>query len=209
MVGEGGSRDFPDRILALQPDALLLDLTCRGALEIPRRAQQILPGVRVIAFAVADVDENVLACAEAGISSYVTQSGSSGDLVAAVRAALRGELMCSPRIAGLLFSRMATIRDGRSVASADALLTPREREIAGMLARNLPNKEIARQLRLGSTTVKNHVHSILQKLNIHRRGDVARLQIDGYRWRVDTNTQAAEHPDRRVTFASAPASPPA
>jgi DNA-binding NarL/FixJ family response regulator len=161
--------------------------------------------VRVVAFAVADVDENVLACAEAGISSYVTQTGSSEDLVAAVRAALRGELVCSPRIAGLLFRRMAAIRGGRPVASGTAL-TPREREIAGMLTRNLPNKEIARRLRLGPTTVKNHVHSILQKLNIHRRGEVARLQIDGLRWRVDTNTQAAEQPERRVPFASAPAS---
>jgi DNA-binding NarL/FixJ family response regulator len=47
-----------------------------------------------------------------------------------------------------------------------------------LVAHNLPNKEIARQLRLGPTTVKNHVHNILQKLNIHRRGDVARLRID-------------------------------
>jgi two-component system, NarL family, nitrate/nitrite response regulator NarL len=194
MVGAGGSGDFPDRISALRPDALLLDLGCRGSLAIPRRAQQILPDVRIVAFAVADVDDNVLACAEAGISSYVMQNGSSEDLVAAVRAALRGELVCSPRIAGLLFSRLATVCDGRPMASIDALLTPREREIAAMLARNLPNKEIARQLCLGPTTVKNHVHNILQKLNIHRRGDVARLQIDGHRWRVDTTNQAAERP---------------
>jgi DNA-binding NarL/FixJ family response regulator len=197
LVGAGGSGDFRDRISDLRPDALLLDLACRGSLAIPRQAQQILPGVRVVAFAVADVDENVLACAEAGISSYVTQNGSSEDLVAAVRAALRGELVCSPRIAGLLFSRMATLSDGRPMmASVDALLTPREREIAGMLARNLPNKEIARQLRLGPTTVKNHVHNILQKLNIHRRGDIARLQIDGHRWRVDTSIHALEGPQR-------------
>ena len=192
MVGAGGSGEFLDRILALRPDVLLLDLACRGSLTIPRRAQQVLPGVRVVAFAVADADENVVACAEAGISSYVTQNGSSEDLVAAVRAALRGELVCSPRVAGLLFSRMAAMCDGRPKRSVDALLTPREREIAALVARNLPNKQIARQLRLGPTTVKNHVHNILQKLNIHRRGDVARLQVGGNRWRIDTTTQAAE-----------------
>jgi DNA-binding NarL/FixJ family response regulator len=178
IVGAGESNDFADRISALRPDLLVLDLTCRDSLTIPRRAQQILPGIRVVAFAVADVDESVLACAEAGIASYVTQNGSSEDLVASVRAALRGELVCSPRIAGLLFSRMGTMCDSRHTAFADALLTRRELEVARLVARNLPNKEIARQLRLGPTTVKNHVHNILQKLNIHRRGDVARLRID-------------------------------
>lgn len=204
MVGAGGSGDFPDRISALRPDALLLDLGCRGSFAIPRRAQQILPDVRIVAFAVADVDDNVLACAEAGVSSYVTQNGSSQDLVAAVRAALRGELVCSPRIAGLLFSRMASMCGGRPMASVDAILTPREREIAAMVARNLPNKEIARQLRLGPTTVKNHVHNILQKLNIHRRGDVARLQIDGHQWRVGTNNPDDRTPQRLDTSTHVP-----
>jgi two-component system, NarL family, nitrate/nitrite response regulator NarL len=194
LVGAGGSGDFLDHILKLCPDVLLLDLAARGSLTIPRRAQQVLPAVRIVAFAVAHVDENVLACAEAGISSYVMQDGSSEDLVAAVLSALRGELVCSPRIAGLLCSRVATLCGKRPIASADAPLTPREREIAALVARNLPNKEIARHLRVGPTTVKNHVHNILQKLNIHRRGDVAGLRLDGNRWRVE---RAAEIIERR------------
>jgi DNA-binding NarL/FixJ family response regulator len=148
----------------------------------------------VVAFAVAELDENVLACAEAGISSYVMQDGSAEDLVAAVLSALKGELVCSPRIAALLFGRMATLCDGRPIASADASLTPREREIAAMIARNLANKEIARHLRLGATTVKNHVHNILQKLNIHRRADVARLRLEGNRWRAERAAEVIEHP---------------
>jgi DNA-binding NarL/FixJ family response regulator len=97
--------------------------------------------------------------------------------------------MCSPRVAALLFNRMATLSNGSVTDFADAPLTRREREIATLIARNLPNKEIARQLRLGPTTVKNHVHNILQKLNIHRRGDVARLQLHQNRWRVDAGTE--------------------
>jgi two-component system nitrate/nitrite response regulator NarL len=181
VVGAGGSDDFLDRITATRPDVLLLDLAARGSLTIPRRARQVIPEVRVVAFSVAEIDDDILACAEAGISGYVMQDGSSEDLIAAVLSALKGELACSPRIAGLLFHRMATLSDGRPVAAVDAPLTPREREIAAMVARNLPNKEIARQMRLGPATVKNHVHSILQKLNIHRRGDVARLRLDGDR----------------------------
>jgi len=198
IVGTGGSADFSDRISALRPDVLLLDLAARGSLTIPRCAQQVLPAVRTVAFAVGEADENVLACAEAGFSSYVMvmQDGSLEDLVAAVLFALRGELVCSPRIAGLLFSRMATLCNGRPVAPPKIPLTPREREIAAMVARNLPNKEIARRLRLGSTTVKNHVHNILQKLNIHHRGDVARLRLEGSRWRAGQLAEVIERPQR-------------
>lgn len=194
VVGAGGSGDFLDHISRLRPDVLLLDLAARGSLTIPRRAQQVFPAVRIVAFAVAHVDQNVLACAEAGISSYVMQDGSPEDLVVAVLSALRGELVCSPRIAGLLFNRMATLCGGRPIASADAPLTPREREIAAMVARNMPNKEIARHLRLGPTTVKNHVHNILQKLSIHRRGDVARLRLEGNRWRAERAAEVIERP---------------
>jgi DNA-binding NarL/FixJ family response regulator len=205
MVGAGGSGDFPDRISALRPDVLLLDVAARDSLTIPRRAQQILPDVRVVAFAVADVDQNVLACAEAGISGYVTQEGSSEDLVAAILSALRGELACSPRIAGLLFSRMAALCNRQPRGFADAPLTPREREIAAMVARSMRNKEIARYLRLGPSTVKNHVHNILQKLNIHRRADVARLRLGGNRWRAEGVAEVLEPRQGSVGPPSAPA----
>ena len=97
--------------------------------------------------------------------------------------------MCSPRVAALIFNRIANLSNGPLTDLADAPLTRREREIAVLIARNLPNKEIAQHLRLGPTTVKNHVHNILQKLNIHRRVDVARLQLHENRWRVDAGTE--------------------
>src|SRR5262249_5722679 len=129
----------------------------------------------VVAFAVSGMEEDVLACAEAGISGYVTKDGSAEDLVAAVLRALRGEVMCSPRVAALLFRRVATLSGGCPVSRADACLTRREREIAALVACNLPNKEIARRLCVGPATIKNHVHNILQKLSIHRRSDIALL----------------------------------
>jgi two-component system nitrate/nitrite response regulator NarL len=111
-------------------------------------------------------------------TGYVGQDGSAEDLVAAVLRALRGEVLCSPQIAAFLFNRIATLSSGRSTAPADAPLTPREREIAALVACNLPNKEIARRLCLGPATIKNHVHNILQKLDIHRRGEIAGLQLE-------------------------------
>ena len=198
VIGKGRSCDFLDQIASLHLDVLLLDLTVRDSLQMPRRARQIFPALPVVAFAVRELEPDVLALAEAGISGYVMDDGTAEDLVAAVRCALRGELMCSPRIAALLFNRMAALSHGPVTHFAEASLTRREREIATLIARNLPNKEIVRHLRLGPTTVKNHVHNILQKLNIHRRGDVARLQLHENRWRVDAATGLPNGPTHPV-----------
>jgi DNA-binding NarL/FixJ family response regulator len=196
VLGAGCSSDVLSQIAPLQPQVLLLDLAARDSLTIPRHAQQILPGLLVVAFAVAEMEENVLACAEAGISAFVAQDGSVEDLVAAVLHALRGEVMCSPRIAALLFSRVATLSGGWPTTPADASLTPREREIAALVACNLRNKEIARRLCLGPATIKNHVHNILQKLNIHRRGEIAGLRLKRSVWTTDTPARAVENPSR-------------
>jgi DNA-binding NarL/FixJ family response regulator len=175
VLGAGSSGEVLNEIRILRPDVLLLDLGARDSLSIPRLAQLCLPRLRVVAFAVAEAPENVLACAEAGISGYVAQDGSMEDLIAAVLRVLQGELVCSPQIAALLFDRIAS---GRSTTRTYALLTRREREIVALIACNLPNKEIARRLRLCPATVKNHVHNILRKLNINRRSDIARRQIE-------------------------------
>jgi two-component system nitrate/nitrite response regulator NarL len=176
ILGAGGSEDAIDRITRLRPQVMLLDLAARDSLNIPHRAKEILPAIKVVAFAVAETEEHVLACAEAGISGYVPQDGSLEDLEAAVVRSLRGELVCPPHIAALLFGRLATMSKGRVDGHADDPLTPREREVAGLVALNLPNKEIARLLRVGPATIKNHVHNILQKLKIHRRGDIPRMR---------------------------------
>ena len=113
VVGAGGPGDFLDQVTASRPNVLLLDLAVRDSLSIPRRARQVLPELRVVAFAVSEAEEIVLACAEAGISGYVMEDGSAEDLVVTVLRALRGELVCSPRIAALLFSRIATLHNER------------------------------------------------------------------------------------------------
>lgn len=178
VVGAGCSSGALEQISRLQPEIVLLDLSVRDSFALPRRAQELVPALRVVAFAVEELEENILACARAGICGYIPQDGSVEDVVAAVARALRGELLCSPRIAAVLFSWAAALPDDRAGAPVDVLLTRRERQIAALLACDLPNKEIARRLHLGPSTIKNYVHSILQKLNVRHRGDVARLQLN-------------------------------
>lgn len=174
IVGACGMDDAARAIISGRADVLLLDVAAPESLSLPRRLREIAPGLRTVAFAVADAEANVLACAEAGISGYVAQDGSAEDLVAAVLSAVDGELVCPPRIAALLFARVAALSNGNIGVAAEPL-TPREREIADLVALGLPNKSIARELSLAPATIKNHVHNVLQKLSLQRRGEIAAM----------------------------------
>ncbi len=125
-------------------------------------------------------EQDVIACAEAGISAFVPREGSTEDLINAVRQAIRGELVCSPRVTALLFDRVAALSAGRIKSIDGHALTAREKEIVSLVERGLSNKEIARRLSVGTATVKNHVHNILEKLHIHRRGEVAGRMHPGW-----------------------------
>jgi DNA-binding NarL/FixJ family response regulator len=163
----------PTDIAEFRPDVVLLDAAKRANLELAFQLRQILSRVKIVAFALADIDEDIIACAEAGISGYISRTGSVDDVVAAVDAAICGELHCSPRTSALLFSHMALLAGKRSPVAGHDGLTQREKEIMSLVEQGLSNKEIARSLRIGAATVKNHLHSILSKLQVRRRGEAA------------------------------------
>jgi two-component system nitrate/nitrite response regulator NarL len=173
VVGSSDLSLSPTDIAELRPDVVLLDAAKRGNLQLTLLLRQILPSAKIVAFAVADIDEDIIACAEAGISGYISRTGSVEDVVAAVHAAACGELHCSPRTSALLFSHMALLSRNPGLVAGHDLLTRREREIVGLVEQGLSNKEIARSLRIGAATVKNHIHSILSKLQVRRRGEAA------------------------------------
>jgi DNA-binding NarL/FixJ family response regulator len=161
------------RVVAMQPDAIIIDIGAPDSFAVAKLLGISLPTVKIVAFAVNEVDYLVLACAEAGIAGYVGPDGSEEDLVAAVEYALRGELYCSPRIAGLLFRRVAVLSAQPQKPAEQTPLTEREQQILGLVGEGMSNKEIGRALRIGDSTVRNHVHSILEKLEVHRRGEAA------------------------------------
>jgi two-component system nitrate/nitrite response regulator NarL len=163
----------PTQIAAARPDVVLLDVGTPGGLEALRALRQALPDLKIVAIAVSDIEQEVVACSEAGVSGFVSRDGSIQDLVTAVHCAMRNEFLCSPRIAALLFSRVAANGSERSHTPDNSALTRREHEIVSLMTQGLSNKEIARQLRIQNATVKNHIHSILAKLHVRRRGEVA------------------------------------
>jgi two-component system nitrate/nitrite response regulator NarL len=194
VVGSADLTVAPTQITALHPDVVLLDIGTPGGLDMPPIFRQVLPDVKVVAIAVNDVEQEVFACAEARVSGFVSRNGSIQDLVAAVHCAVRNELVCSPRIAALLFGKVATLRSETIGERSNGGLTRREHEIVSLMTQGLSNKEIARQLRIQNATVKNHIHSILGKLQVRRRGEVAARMGGG----VSPSRRVRSAQDRRL-----------
>jgi DNA-binding NarL/FixJ family response regulator len=168
----GCRADALDLLRRATPQVLLLDLGTPGAREIVATARAVAPDTRIVALAIRETEAGVLACAEAGVAGYVTRDASMDELVATVLAAARGELVCPPAIAASLFRHVGNLAQRRAEPAPD-VLTTREREIAALLEQGLSNKEISRRLSIGLSTVKNHVHSVLEKLNVPRRAAAA------------------------------------
>ena len=161
------------RVDECDPDVIVLDMSGPGSLAAIRRVSASSVRARVIAFAVEETERDVLLCAEAGAAGFVPCDGTIDDLVNTIHSVARGELLCSPRIAATLFRALHSqgLRpDGERLSLT---LTAREREIAPLIDRGLSNKEIAAHLRIEVATVKNHVHNLLEKLQVASRGEAA------------------------------------
>jgi DNA-binding NarL/FixJ family response regulator len=130
-------------------------------------------GTRVVVLGVHEVESEVMACAEAGVAGYVTREASLEELVNVVESVARGESLLAPRIGALLLRRVAEAAKHSRIPAAVDRLTPREIEIVGLIDEGLSNKQIAGQLSIELATVKNHVHSILEKLEVGRRAEAA------------------------------------
>jgi two-component system nitrate/nitrite response regulator NarL len=160
---------------AAMPDLVLIDAALPDGLAAVGLLRRLAPKIRIIALAVAETEAEIIAWAAAGACGYVPRSAALADLVDFLSGIMRGEQTCSTRVAAGL---LRWIADGPRVATAAArarpALTAREEEIASLIAAGLSNKEIARRLNICLPTTKSHVHNILGKLELKRRGQVSR-----------------------------------
>lgn len=179
VVGTAANRaEALDLIAREHPDVMVLDMAMAGALDLARAMGREAPSVKTVAFAIAELDRDVLVCAQAGVAGYVPCEASTDDLAAVIESVTRDELLCSPRIAAALFRRVAAL-SGADEPAAGASLTRRERQIARLIENGLSNKEIASHLVIEVATVKNHVHNILDKFGLTTRGEIAARLRDG------------------------------
>jgi two-component system nitrate/nitrite response regulator NarL len=154
---------------------VLLDLAGSETASTVRTIIRAAPDARVIALAVSEAEPEVVAYAEAGVSGYLPRGDSFADLVAAIESVARGETRCSPSVAATLLRRVATLSGEPGPQVVPTLLTPREREVMQLVEDGLSNKQIATRLSIELRTVKNHVHHILEKFQVHRRAEAVAL----------------------------------
>ena len=156
-----------------EPTVVIVDAASVPAPDGIRALARALPEAKLVAIGVPDDEEALIDLIEAGAAGYVTADQPLPDLFGAVEAAASGELQCSPRLSAGLAQRVTALAGGRATEVGAEALTPRQREIAVLIADGHSNKQIARRLSIERSTVKNHVHSILGKLGISRRDQVA------------------------------------
>jgi DNA-binding NarL/FixJ family response regulator len=176
VVGEAGTvAEAVATITATAPDVVLLDVHMPdgGGLAVIRAVGMEQPAVRFLALSASDAPEDVIELVRAGARGYVTKTISATDLAAAIDQVAAGDVVLSPRLAGFVLDVFA----GPPPATADPeleLLTPREIDVLELIARGYLYKEIAQELGLSIRTVETHVSSVLRKLHLSNRHQLAR-----------------------------------
>jgi two-component system, NarL family, response regulator LiaR len=161
------------------PDVVLMDLVLPevDGVEAIRRIASERPHIRVIALTSFLDDDKVFPAVRAGAAGYLLKDVEPAELVKAIRTVHAGEGLLHPAVAARLMEEVAAA-GGREAPDS---LTPRERQVVGLIARGLSNKRIALELGISEKTVKTHVSSILGKLGLTDRTQVA-LHAVRERW---------------------------
>jgi two-component system nitrate/nitrite response regulator NarL len=150
------------------------------ALDFVRALTEQYPAIKVIVMGISNIPEVILQYFQAGAIGYTDQGDTIADLLKKIRCAYAGEVLVNPRVAAALVTRVAELsrllnsshpqrQDRLTLQTQYKDLTRREQQILVLLEEGLSNQEIADRLTIELGTVKNHVHSILRKLNVESR----------------------------------------
>ena len=170
----------------LQCDVLVLDHQRMTSLldVLSDNGEQAATRPRIVLISMEENEEQFFTAVRSGISAYLLKDASADDVVAAVRAAARGEAVCPPRLCFALFQCMARIALETPVQNWErpkAVLTIRQQQLIALVAKGLTNKEIASQLNLSEYTIRNHIHRIMKQVEVGSRGEaVQALREHGY-----------------------------
>lgn len=178
VVGEAANGEEAVALVdTLHPDVVLMDLRMpvMDGIVATARIRDRMPAVPVLVLTTFDDDASLFGALRAGAAGYLLKDVSSETLLAAVTAAARGEAFLQSTVTGRVVAAFARLMESGG-PRAEALvmpLSPREREILGLLGTGASNKEIADRLCLAEGTVKNHVTNILTKLDVRDRTQAA------------------------------------
>lgn len=148
-----------------------------GGLRLTSAIAEVAPTIKVLALGLTEEKKRVLRYVEAGASGYILKDDSLEDLVEIVRATQEGKVFVSPQIAAAMMERLSDLAQMFSGVenniSDSTTLTSRQMEVLELISKGYTNQQIARHLVIEVGTVKNHVHNILEKLNVSSRGEAA------------------------------------
>ena len=189
----------------LRADVYIIDLGApsRQGIEDTRKLRSRIPEAKILMTGVGGLESDVLACAESGAGGFLAEEASLGNLCDSLRAVAAGEAICSRKVAGFLFARLAQSareREQRRILDMPRI-TPREREIVALIDTGLSNKEIAVRLRIEVQTVKNHVHNVLEKLHVDGRRELRQyIKEQGLRVTASSRCFSLGAPRQGLTF---------
>ena len=177
---ENNLENAVDKVKLVTPDVILLDMTMIDSCRISQKLLQICPESKIVALAVPADEENIMECAEAGIEGYVAREASLDELIETVIGTQNGEFHCPPKIAACIYKTIKRISHNAKDRSQTpvvphnyenlaTVLTKREQQIYSLMADGQSNKQISHNLIIEVSTVKNHVHNILVKLDVKSR----------------------------------------
>lgn len=173
VVGECGSvHEAVETALKTRPDVILMDFSLPDGtgLDATRAILTELPDAQIIFLTVHDNDERLIAAMRAGAKGYLLKNLSVSKLLASLRALERGEAAISRTMMARILEEFAQSTPSISTSPSPLVgLTSREIEVLQELANGVTNQEIATRLFISENTVKNHIHNILEKLNLHNR----------------------------------------
>jgi DNA-binding NarL/FixJ family response regulator len=172
-----GNHDTLLQARSLKVQVVLLDLGLRNenGLRVVKTLTREMPHTKVIGMGLIPSQLDIIEIVEAGAAGFILKDASIGDFLETIRSVARGEKVLPPLLTGSLFSHVVehARRRGKGKLSEAVGMTKREREIIGLIAEAMSNKEIAGRLNLSTYTVKSHIHNILEKMALHSRLEIA------------------------------------
>jgi NarL family two-component system response regulator LiaR len=167
----------------LKPNVVVMDIVMPkvNGIEATKKIKEIAPDTAILILTAYDDDEYVLGLLDAGAAGYLLKSARGRDLVGAIRTIRAGESVLHPNIIARLLKR-ATVTSVKET-KGQGLLSEREAEVLRLVALGMSNKEVAEELFLSQRTVKAHLTSVFNKLNVASRSEAI---VKGLQWGLVT-----------------------
>lgn len=164
-----------DGIRNFKPDVVLIDVHMPdgGGVAVVEGVGETNPDIKFLALSVSDSAEDVIAMIRAGARGYVTKTIGPDELADAIRRIHAGDAVFSPRLAGFVLDAFAGAIPSTEDPEMDQL-TVREKDVLRLIARGFAYKQVARKLNISIKTVETHVSSVLRKLQLSNRHELAR-----------------------------------